>query len=321
MEATLCPTKVFFKILIVMVNLNLWSTAMSKTLTIFTPTYNRANLLSRVFKSLQQQTSFDFEWLLVDDGSTDKTETIIEEFKREPTTFPIRYFKQENGGKHRAINFGVKKAEGAYFLILDSDDFLHNYTIEKIKPMLLKVKAEDNLAGIAVRRAYKDGTIVGNEFSNPISTSSLNIRYKYHITGDLVEIFKTNILKEYPFPEYEGEKFCPEALVWNRIAQNYNLKFFNAGLYVTEYIEGGLTEKIVKIRMQSPQASMLHYAELASYDIPFKEKIKAGINFWRFAFNAKQISFFKKTKKIGLFYIAVLPLGYLMHLNDKRNNK
>jgi hypothetical protein len=148
----------------------------------------------------------------------------------------------------------------------------------------------------------------------------LNIRYQHKIQGDLVEIFKIEVLRKFPFPEFKNEKFCPEALVWNRISQNYDLQFLNLGLYITEYIKGGLTEKIVKIRMNSPQASMLHYAELANYKIPLKERVKAAINYWRFAMNTKKINIGSKIKKIGVWSFPLLPLGCLMYINDKRKH-
>jgi len=293
---------------------------MTKKITIFTPTYNRAHLLPRVFKSLCKQTSLDFEWLIVDDGSTDQTEKVVENFQAVENRFNIRYHKQDNGGKHRAINKGVKLARGEFFLILDSDDFLKAETVKCLVPLLNEIQTDKNLGGIAIRRAYHNGQIVGNEFNGIILSNSLNIRYQHKIQGDLVEIFKIEVLRKFPFPEFKHEKFCPEALIWNRIAQNYDLQFLNLGLYITEYIKGGLTEKIVKIRMQSPKASMLHYAELANYKIPLKERVKAAINYWRFAMNTKKINTGSKIKKIGIWSLPLLPLGYLMYINDKRKH-
>lgn len=288
-------------------------------ITIFTPTYNRAHLLPRVFNSLLQQVSKDFEWVVVDDGSSDNTEVLFPDFKNK-ADFPIQYFKQKNGGKHRAINKGVSMANGDFIIILDTDDFLSPEAVSFVKEKTQNLTTKDT-AGIAGRRIYQDGKITGSNNFDFIHCTSLDIRYKYHVTGDLVEVFKTEVLKEFPFPEIEEERFCPEALVWNRIAQKYPLDFYNQGFYVTEYLPGGLTEKIVRIRMTSPIASMIHYAELASYQIPFKEKIKASINFWRFSFNSK-MGFGSKLKQTNpLMSFFTLPIGLLMYINDKRKNK
>ncbi|MGV4554347.1 glycosyltransferase family 2 protein [Ornithobacterium rhinotracheale] len=288
-------------------------------ISILTPTYNRANLLARVFESLQRQTDKDFEWIIVDDGSTDNTEEIIKTFS--PSTFDLYYFKKENGGKHTAINLGISKAKGDFTLILDTDDHLTPTAIEQLKENIQKIN-DISVVAVATRRINPDGSIVGSGNFEKITSNSLDIRYKHNITGDLVEVFKTDILQKHPFPEIEGERFCPEALIWNRIAQKYKIDFYNYGFYVTEYLPGGLTDKIVKIRMNSPKASMIHYSELASYNIPLKEKIKATINFWRFSFNDNDWSFKNKLSRVNLLYSLVgFPLGFAMYLNDRRKNK
>lgn len=292
---------------------------MKSFITILTPTYNRSNLLIRVFESLKVQTSKNFEWIIVDDGSTDNTSIVINNFNEE--SFPIHYFKKENGGKHTALNFGIKKANGTHILILDSDDLLPNNAIEIIGN---KIKnCPPNLGGIVGRKSYLNGNFIGTfNYKEDFISNSLDIRYKYHVTGDLAEIFKTEILKKFPFPVFENEKFCPEALVWNRIAQKYDLLFFNESIYTAEYQTNGLTSSIIKIRMNSPKATMIHYSELASYNIPFKEKVKANINFWRFSFNTNEWSFGKKIKMASpIFAIITLPLGFLMFLSDKRKTK
>lgn len=284
-------------------------------ITIFTPTYNRAYLLNNLYQSLLLPTKVSFEWIIVDDGSTDATETLVHQFISE-NKISIHYIKQENKGKHFAINRGVTAAKGELFLILDSDDCLPKDALDLIYKQYLKIKDVPKFGGVAGRRNYTDGTIVGNSFDDEIITNSIDIRFKYKITGDLVEIFKTSVLREFPFPEIHNEKFCPEALLWNRIAQKYDLLFFNQGIYTTQYLPDGLTAKIVKIRMTSPIASMLTYSELASFDVPFKEKIKAIINYWRFSFNSSQ-SFITKLKRVNLLYSFIgLPIGYLMYKND-----
>lgn len=285
-------------------------------ISILTATYNRADLLPRIFESLQKQINNDFEWVIVDDGSSDETEEVIKSFK--PTNFLIHYYKKENGGKHTALNLGVKKCNGTHILMLDSDDYLTPNAVSFILEKINLIK-EPNTIGIAGRRIYENGDITGSNNFSHHNTSPLAIKYKYHVTGDLVEVFSKYILEQYPFPIFQNEKFCPEDLVWNRIAQQYKLDYYNYGFYVTEYLPGGLTDRIIRIRMNSPKASMTHYSELASYNVPFKEKIKATINFWRFSFNDKDWSFKEKLNKVNKLYSLVcLPLGYFMYMNDKR---
>ncbi|NJM78917.1 MAG: glycosyltransferase family 2 protein [Flavobacterium sp.] len=289
-------------------------------LTIFTPSYNRAYRLNNLYQSLLQQNFHDFEWLIVDDGSIDETEKLVSNFQKE-NKIEINYYKQDNKGKHIAINKGVSLAKGDLFFIVDSDDRLPDNTLEVIHRKYETIKSNINLVGVAGRKAYFNKKIVGSEKPfNDLITDGLSIRFKNKIQGDLAEVFKTKILKQFPFPEIPNEKFCPEALVWNRIAQKYKLLYFNESIYECEYLEDGLTAKITKIRMRSPIASMLTYSELASYAIPFLGKAKATANYWRFSFHSK-LSFLNKLKKVSLLIsIIAFPLGCLMYLKDKTKN-
>lgn len=284
-------------------------------ITVFTPTYNRANLISRVYDSLISQSNYDFEWLIVDDGSTDNTREVIEEiYSKHTAPFAIRYIYKKNGGKHTAVNVGVQEARGELFFILDSDDYLPSDALKIVAEEYAKVKNDASIGGVAGLDRFADYHIVGNGLPcDSIDCNAMDIRFKYHVTGDMKEVFRTEVLKEFPFPEIEGEHFCPEQLVWFRIAQKYKLHYFNKPIYIAEYQEGGITAGITRARMNSPIASMMCYAELNGYDVPFKQKIKAAINYWRFAFCAK-----KRDVKIKGWGNLLAPLGFLMHLRDRK---
>jgi glycosyltransferase involved in cell wall biosynthesis len=287
---------------------------MPMLITVFTPSYNRAHLLPRVYESLCRQTFRDFEWVIVDDGSTDDTESVVNsQFIMHNSQFPVRYFYQENGGKHRAINHGVRKAQGELFLILDSDDTLPPNALERIAFYYQQIKDDSAFGGVCGYMAHHNGTVIGKGCDIPVlDTNSIELRYKYHVEGDMLEVFRTSVLKEIPFPETKDEKFVPEVLVWNRIACNYKLRVFHEVVYNRDYLDGGLTDKIVKIRMNSPVASMMTYAELNSYDIPFLSKVKAAINYWRFRFCSDAA----EKPRLAWWYHWTMPLGYVMHLHD-----
>ena len=282
-------------------------------ITIFTPTYNRAHLLPKLYKSLCKQTFKDFEWLIGDDGSNDNTEKIVEDFILE-NKIVLRYFKQQNGGKHRAINRGVQEARGELFFIVDSDDTLPNSSIETILNYWKDIKHDRTYAGVVGYMAHHDGEVIGHGYNfDKLDCNSLDLRYKYNVKGDMAEVFRTSVLKEFPFPELEGERFCPEALVWNRISQKYVFHHFNKVIYYRDYLDNGLTSKIVRIRMDSPIASITHYKELNSYDIPFKQKMKAAINYWRFYECLKNN---RNVPKLPLYWIWCRPIGFFMHKKD-----
>lgn len=284
-------------------------------ITVFTPTYNRGHLLEAIYKSLVAQTSKDFEWVIVDDGSSDKTEEIVKRFIEEDK-IPIVYEYQENHGKHFAINHGVRIAQGELFLILDSDDELPSCSIQIISERYATVADDPSFGGVAGFMSHRNGEIIGKGADfEALDTNSIDIRYKHHVVGDMAEVFKTEVLREFPFPEIEGEKFCPEALLWNRIATKYKLRYFKDVVYFRDYLEGGLTDRIVRIRMDSPVASMLCYQELTTYPIPLKEKIKAAINYWRFRLCTKKGT---EKPKLRWYWNVFMPLGWLMHTRDKK---
>ncbi|EFA96637.1 glycosyltransferase family 2 protein [Hoylesella timonensis] len=283
-------------------------------ITVFTPTYNRAHLLPRLFESLVKQTYRDFEWIIVDDGSSDNTAEVINEWDAD---FPIRYYRKENGGKHTAINVGVKKANGELFLILDSDDSLPKDSLEIIAKQNDACSSKKDCAGVCGLMAHHNGERIGGGFpAEVLYESSLYLGYKLGVTGDLLEVFKASVLREFPFPEINGEKFCPEVLVWNRIAVKYKLYCFNKVVYYRDYLEGGLTDNIIKIRMKSPVATCMTYSEMLAYSIPIIQKIKAAINYWRFRCCVQ--TYTPQVPRVKYFWRIFRPIGYLVHIKDRK---
>lgn len=286
-------------------------------ITVFTPTYNRAYIIGKLYKSLCVQSNKEFEWLIVDDGSTDTTKEIIQSFIDE-NIIRINYIFQENGGKHRAINRGVHEATGELFFIVDSDDIIPADAIQIIYKEYNVIKDHKKFAGICGLKAYMNGNKVGGEEQwTIINASTLDARHRHKIKGDLAEIFKIEVLKEFPFPDIEGEKFTPESLVWNRIAQKYILRYFYQKIYFCEYLEDGLSAQSVKSRMKNNGYATLLYSELINCKIPFKGKVKAAINYWRFAFCSKN-SLTSKTKKVAIWTLILTPFSFVIHLLDKR---
>lgn len=263
------------------------------------------------------QTSYDFEWLVVDDGSSDDTEKLFVEWQQDKL-FPVRYVRQSNGGKHRAINRGAELARGELFFIVDSDDYLAKESIETIVKEWHKVKDKEYIAGVCGLRAYPSGQKVGGEedWSN-LDCNSLDFRYKYNCKGDMAEVLRTDVLREYPFPEIQNEKFCPELLVFSRIASKYKLHYFYRKIYICDYLPDGLTAKITKIRMLSPVASCMCYKELVDAKVPWVIKLKNAINYWRFRFCNSPHAF----PSLSSLWLWTLPVGYLMHLRDKKQLK
>ena len=224
--------------------------------TVFTPAYNRAHTLTRLYESLKRQSFKDFEWLVVDDGSTDNTEELIRGFVAEKPFFEINYIKTENGGKHRAINRGMPHARGELTFLLDSDDWLTDDSLEIIDSEEKKISLEDKkvFAGLCGLKLYENKEIIGSQSDLEYVDTLYIERTAHNITGDKSDTYYTQILKRYPFPEFDGEKFATECLVWNEISKDgYKIRYFNKPVQYCEYLEDGLTAGGYSMYAKYPQ--------------------------------------------------------------------
>uniref|UniRef100_UPI0040295C6B glycosyltransferase family 2 protein n=1 Tax=Prevotella sp. TaxID=59823 RepID=UPI0040295C6B len=285
-------------------------------ITILTPTYNRASLLPRLFDSLLRQTNKDFEWIVVDDGSTDDTREVVANLKEKcGGAFPMRYVYKANGGKHMAINIGAERARGELLFIADSDDLLIDDALETVANSWHDISDDKSFAGIAGLDITMDTReVIGSGLPQEhIDCNAIDIRYRHHVTGDMKEVFRTEVLREFPFPEFAGERFCPEQLVWFRMARRYRLRYINKPIYIADYQPNGITAGITRARMRNPSASMLTYAELTECPVPFLVKVKAAINFWRFWHCRTATSV---VPRVALRWHWLRPLGWMMHVRD-----
>lgn len=201
--------------------------------TVFTPTYNRAHTLPRVYDCLKRQTFCDFEWLIVDDGSTDNTRELVAGWQRE-NLFPIRYFWQENAHKKVAFNRGVQEAEGEFFLPLDSDDEALPDALEILNRHWCNIPAAERDGFSAVTGLCMDrhGSIVGSRFPMDVFDSdSLAIYYRYRVKGDKCGFQRTDVLRWFPFPQ-DVQGHVPEGVVWSAIASRYKTRFINDVLLI-----------------------------------------------------------------------------------------
>ena len=236
--------------------------------TIFTPTYNRAYIIRQLYQSLQRQTCSCFEWLVVDDGSSDNTESLISSWIKEDNAFLIRYYRKENGGKHRAINYAVPLAAGELFFIVDSDDYLADNAIELILQQVQSLPSNGacRFSGICNCRGYSLSQIMGTTFFGEYIDCTTLERDKYGITGDKAEVFFTEVVKKYPFPEFSGETFITEAVVWDRMAADgWNMRFFQNITYLCEYRQDGLTQQGLDLYYRNPQGYALYLRQCRAY--------------------------------------------------------
>jgi len=279
--------------------------------TICTPTYNRKELLKRLYNSLCEQEDKDFEWLVIDDGSTDNTKELFDELCNEKAQINIKYMKTENGGKHRAINYALDYANGKVFAIVDSDDCLTKDAVKKIKEYFQDVatnnKNNKKFAGVVAQRCYNSKKAIGSTFKGQTIDAKSNERKKYKIDGDKFEIYYTEILKNNRFPEIENEKFMTEAILWTRIAsQGYYLRWYQDKIYLCEYLEGGLTDNREKLIESSPIGYALYIKEQVKYgEISLKQKLGYYSFYYKIRKSKKNLKEISKEIDANMFLVSI----------------
>lgn len=284
-------------------------------LSIVTPTYNRAKLLEETYRSLRKQTNKYFEWIIIDDGSTDDTEKIVKKFFEDINDFKIIYSKKKNGGKHTALNESHKFIHGDYVLILDSDDILTEDAVEQVFKGWNKYRNDSNIGIITfLKGKTKEKPIcyVKDEYS-PVDL----LRYKrICINGsDCCEVIRTELLKKYPFPEYEGERFMSEGILWHRVGKTHKCIYINKVIYLCEYLEGGLTKSGKPLRIRNPLGGMLNSELNMDKKNYLKLRVKNGLLYVCYGFFAgfTPIQILKYKKSYRLLKAICLVPGFVLY--------
>ena len=237
----------------------------SYPVTVFTPTYNRAYILGDLYHSLQRQTCMDFEWLIVDDGSADDTEALVASWQGEKNPFPIRYVYQENGGKCRAINRGLKEADGRLFFTVDSDDYLTDDAIEKVIRWDGELPQDGHFCGYVGNRGTTPTQTPNRLFPGGYLDGTALDRYD-QVDGERAFVFYTEIHRKYLYPEFPGEKFLTEAVTWDLMAHDgYKMRFYNDIIWIWEYKDDGLTRAGYRVFLENPQGTGLFFRQKAEF--------------------------------------------------------
>lgn len=236
-------------------------------ITVFTPAYNRKKELERLYNSLLNQDYNDFEWLIVDDGSSDDTENYVKGLIKE-NKIEINYVKKENGGKPSAYNKGLDYAKGNIFLTIDSDDIFRPNVLGKIASDFDNI-LDDDIGGAMYLQSYISDSekIIGSNFpADNMIANYFDVYHKFKVTGDKLIVLKTDVARMFYFPIIENEKFVPEALVFNRISKKYKFKCFNFIAASKEYLTEGYSNNYFALVKRNPLGNMLYFMELYDFD-------------------------------------------------------
>ena len=281
-------------------------------LTVFTPTYNRLSTLHRLYKSLCEQNCKDFEWLVVDDGSTDGTEGFISEHIPS-APFSIRYIKQPNGGKHTAYNKALLYAKGDYLFTVDSDDWLPLDSISKIQSIINenRLSFSVNVVGIIALKAYEDNRTIGKEFPTDNLVTSLQDLEKGGNRGERSVVLKISEAKSYPFPVINGEKFVTESVVYDQIALKFNFFVCNEILTICEYQPEGLSSNPKRLMYLNPGGYVWYFVQRAESETRIKNLFKYLILANAFEFIYKGTDRLPSMHRHKILYILTKPFGWL----------
>lgn len=284
--------------------------------TVFTSTFNRGYIIHQLYQSLCNQTFRNFEWLVIDDGSTDNTTELFTAWEKECTGFVITYKKVENAGKPRAINMGAKLAKGKYFFMVDSDDYLTPDALEKLSIWCSEIENQQLFIGVGAARGYLDGRylkgvapLVNEE--GYVDATNLE-RNKYNLDADMCEAYKTDIFRRFPMAEWPGEKFAPEQIALNNIAlAGYKLRWHKDIIYICDYLEDGLTKGSFRLEKANPMGYAMMYNHKLLYNISRREKFYAACQHVALSLCGKHPGYILKSHYL-LYTIAALPIGVIL---------
>jgi glycosyltransferase involved in cell wall biosynthesis len=288
---------------------------------VVTPTYDRANSLPRLYRSLCEQTFTNFEWIVVDDGSTDDTELIVREWQSD-SPFPIRYFRQEHGGRHIAVNRGVREARTEYCAVIDSDDWYVRNALERMiyHWSALEAGEKEEFANVEGLCAYEDGSLVGDRLpSNVLDSNNFELVAKFKVRGDKKGMYRTEILRMFPFPEAKGV-FISEDSVFFKVAESFRSRFVNEIWAYNEYRPDGISAAIGRDKKRFAPGLLLQQETLIALRLkkPPSLVLRSYANLVRYSLHAgrgprAQVS----AARSPLLWATMVPVGVFLYLKDE----
>lgn len=285
---------------------------MKPTLTVFTPTYNRAQTLGRTYESLVRQTCKDFEWLVIDDGSTDGTRDLVAGWIAEGK-IPIRYIWKENGGLHTGYNTAIANMDTELCVCIDSDDWMPDDAVEKIITFWRKNGSED-VAGIMALDSYENGEPIGGDFPDDLKVLHIVQRDKYH-HGDVKMVHRTEVLKPFvPMPTFEGERFFNPIYIFNQVDKALLMLIMNENICIVEYQDANnsMSRNIWYQYIQSPRSfAALRLQAMQHPHMSLSDKFRNAIHYVSSSILSCDKAFLSKSPAKVLTIFAI-PFGIIL---------
>lgn len=285
---------------------------MKPILTIFTPAYNRGYTIHKCYESLKRQTDKNFKWLVIDDGSTDNTKALIMKWKEE-ADFEITYIYKKNGGMHTAHNTAYENIDTELNVCIDSDDYLTDDAVEIIVNEWQQVRS-DKLAGIGALDIFESGEVIGIKFPNDLKQAKyFDIYNKHGVYGDKKFVYRTDLIKKFPYPEYEGEKYVGLDYKYKKLDENYELALVNKSICVVEYMEDGSSMNMLNQYRKNPKGWCFFRLEnLKIEKSSLKYKFKECMHYVSSSIMSKNKNFISKSPQ-KLLTIISIPFGLALY--------
>ena len=297
------------------------SAAAQPAFTVFTPTFNRAHTLPRAYESLRAQTLRDFEWLVVDDGSTDGTAALVERWAAE-SAFPIRYFHQPWSGKHVADNLAAREAHGTFYATLDADDRYLPHALEVFARVWETIGADerDGFVGVVGLCQDLEGHLIGSRFPlDPLDTSYTELADVHKVTGDKAGMARTEVIRRFPFPVVPGERLIIEGLVYTQIAREYRIRCVNEVLKVVDYQETGLSASARADFRRNPRTASAYFLQRSRLleRSAWPARARAQAQHTRYCLHAGRPAASLRDAPSKAVWLATLLLGLGLWLRDR----
>ena len=290
-----------------------------KTLTVFTPTYNRAHTLGRTYESLCRQTCDDFEWLIIDDGSTDNTRELVEGWVSDKI-IPIRYIYQENQGMHGAHNTAYRNIQTELNTCIDSDDWMPENAVECIVNYW-KENGSPEYAGLIGLDQTEDGSVIGSDFPKGLKTTTLMGYYAAGGKGDKKLVYRTDVIKNYPeYPIFEGERYVGLAYKYMLIDADYELIVLNCPLATVEYQIDGSSYNMYRQYWNNPRGFSFYRRTEMVCAPTLRRRFISCIHYVSSSIIARDWHFIKKSPNKVMTIIAG-PLGLIWYLTIRSKVK
>ena len=283
------------------------------TLTIFTPAYNRAHTIARTYESLCRQTCKDFEWLVVDDGSSDNTRQLVEGWIAE-NIIPIRYIYQENQGMHGAHNTAYKNIQTELNTCIDSDDWMPDDAVEKIVTVW-KEHGSNQYAGIIGLDAKEDGAIIGKKFPENLKKTTLRGYYEdLNGSGDKKIVYRTSVICNTPeYPVFERERYVGLAYKYNLVDEQYPLLTSNDVYVIVDYQNDGSSRGMWRQYWNNPKG----FAFFRKFDMQqtrsWKRKLMDNIHYVSHSIRSRNWNFLQNSPMKWLTFISIFP-GVILYV-------